>query len=255
MTTALVTGGAVRVGRAFVEALAADGYAVAIHCHGSTEAGENLAARLRADGAEVAVVRADLADDNAVRTLVGEAAARLGPVTTLVNSASIFEPDTSADLDPASFRRQLGINLLAPLLLTRELRAQLPSDSVGNVVNVLDQKVEAPLPDYLSYTLSKTGLATATRLLAIEQAPRMRVNAIAPGLTLPSGAQSQAAFEAVHAQTPLERGNTTADLVHALRYLLAAPAVTGQILYVDGGQRLEPRYTDPTITGHVRSPA
>ncbi|MFW5678745.1 MAG: SDR family oxidoreductase [Pseudomonadota bacterium] len=249
MKTALVTGGAVRLGRAFVEALAADGWAVAIHCNGSIEAGEALAERLRKQGARLAVVRADLADTAAVAGLVAAAAAALGPVTALVNSASIYVADTSADLEPRAFRRQLDINLLAPLILARDLAAQLPDSVVGAVVNVLDQKVESPLPDYLSYTLSKTGLATATRLQAIELAPRVRVNGIAPGLTLPSGAQDEASFAAVHPQTPLRRGSTPDDLVAALRYLLAAPAVTGQVLYVDGGQRLEPRYTDPSITG------
>jgi NAD(P)-dependent dehydrogenase (short-subunit alcohol dehydrogenase family) len=251
MRTALVTGGAVRLGRAFVEALAADDWAVAIHCNGSIDEGEALAERLRGQGGRAAVVRADLADDAAVAGLVAAAARALGPVTALINSASIFVADSSVDLAPAGFRRQLDINLLAPLVLARDVAAQLPDGVVGAVVNVLDQKVEAPLPDYLSYTLSKTGLATATRLQAIELAPRVRVNGLAPGLTLPSGAQDQSSFEAVHPTTPLGRGSTPGDLVAALRYLLAAPAVTGQILYVDGGQRLEPRYTDPSITGEA----
>lgn len=251
MKAALVTGGAVRIGRAFVEALAADGWAVAIHCHGSRAAGEDLAVTLRAGGARAAVVVADLADDAAVAGLVAAAAAAVGPLHALVNSASVFVADCSADLTPAGFRQQLGINLLAPLILTRAFAAQVPDDTVGAVVNVLDQKVEAPLPDYLSYTLSKTGLAMLTRLQAIELAPRVRVNGIAPGLILPSGAQTRAEFEAVHPRTPLGRGSTTADLVAALRYLLDAAAVTGQVLYVDGGQRLAPAYTDPTITGHA----
>ena len=249
MRTALVTGGAVRVGRAFVEALVADGWAVAIHCHGSLDRGRSLAAELERSGVRVAVVPGDLADDAAVAGIVPAAVAALGPLELLVNSASIFETDGSFDLTPAGFRRQTGINLLAPVLLTRDFAAQLPSGTVGQVVNVLDQKVAFPLPDYLSYTLSKTGLATATRLQAIELAPRVRVNAIAPGLTLPSGAQTQAEFEVAHPQTPLGRGSHLEDLVAALRYLIAAPAVTGQILYVDGGQRLDPRYTDRSITG------
>ncbi len=249
MRAALVTGGAVRVGRVFVEALAADGWAVAIHCHGSSTRGQALAADLERAGRRAAVVEADLGDDDAVAGVVQAAVRALGPLHLLVNSASIFEADTSADLTPADFRRQVGINLLAPLLLARDVAAQVPADTVGHIVNVLDQKVAFPLPDYLSYTLSKTGLATATRLQAIELAPRVRVNAIAPGLTLPSGAQSQAEFEAAHPKTPLGRGSHLADLVTALRYLIASPAVTGQILYVDGGQRLDPRYTDRSIVG------
>ncbi|MEO1092378.1 MAG: SDR family oxidoreductase, partial [Pseudomonadota bacterium] len=128
------------------------------------------------------------------------------------------------------------------------LVAQLPPGSAGNVVNLLDQKVGFPLPDYLSYSLTKFGLANATAMLARELAPQVRVNAIAPGLTLPSGTQTEAEFRDAHARTPLARGNQLEDLVAALRYLLDAPAVSGQTLFVDGGQHLRPA-ADPTLEG------
>lgn len=233
--TALVTGGARRIGAAFVRALAADGWRVVIHCNRSTAEAEALAAELAPSVAHApVVVAADLSDMAAVEALAGRLP---GPLTLLVNNASAFDPDSLADFERARWDHHMAVNLEAPTRLIRAFARDLPAGAGGLVVNVLDAKLAAPNPDFFSYTISKMGLAGVTELAARALAPRIRVNAIAPAITVVSAHQSDANFEAAHVMNPLQRGVTVDHLVAALRYLVATPTVTGQTLTLDSGQR------------------
>jgi NAD(P)-dependent dehydrogenase (short-subunit alcohol dehydrogenase family) len=229
--TAIVTGGARRIGAALVEALAADGWDVLIHCNASRDAAEALAARLPRSR----VVVADLANPDPCAPIV-EALAGMPPVGLLVNNASRFEADAFDDFTVAGWDAHFDANLRAPALLMRMFAGMAPEG--GLIVNLLDAKLAALNPDFFSYTLSKMGLAGLTELGARTLAPRkIRVCAIAPAVTLPSGPQSDANFAAVHAMNPLGRGIEIDDIVAALRYLIAAPRITGQTILLDAGQR------------------
>ena len=234
--TALVTGGARRIGRELVRASAAAGYDVAIHCRREDADTLSAADEVRAAGRKAAVFPCDLADEAAVSALVSRVGAALGPVTLLVNSASLFRNDSFSQLERAFWDSHLDTNLRAPLILSREVAAQ---GLAGQIVHILDQRVLAPGPDYFSYTLSKAALWSATRMMAIELAPRIRVNAIGPGPVLANPDQSPADFEAEAASTPLGRAVDPADIGRALTYLIGAASVTGQMIAVDGGQHLD----------------
>ncbi|MDH3236820.1 MAG: SDR family oxidoreductase [Alphaproteobacteria bacterium] len=236
--TVLVTGAAKRIGRAIADSLAAAGWAVAIHYHSSGEAAEAAAAAIRAAGGTAHAIAADLADPAAVDALLDAAAATVGPLTALINNASAFEKDGIDTLTRASWDQHMETNLWAPLALTKAFAAQLPAGAAGNVINLLDQRVFNLTPYFLSYTVSKSALWTLTQTLALALAPRIRVNAIGPGPTLPSPRQTQAEFDAQWARMPLGRGTTPEEIAAAVRYLLDAPAVTGQMLALDGGQHL-----------------
>ncbi|MFM1960167.1 MAG: hypothetical protein RL588_1684 [Pseudomonadota bacterium] len=233
---ALVTGGPRRIGRELVRACAAAGYDVAVHCRREDDDARAAAAEVRAMGREAGVFPCDLADEAAVSGLIAGVVATLGPVTLLVNSASLFRNDAFHQLERESWDAHLDINLRAPLVLSRDVAAQgLP----GQIVHILDQRVLAPGPDYFAYTLSKAALWSATRMMAIELAPRIRVNAIGPGPVLANPDQSPADFEAEAASTPLGRAVDPADIGRALTYLIGAASVTGQMIAVDGGQHLD----------------
>ena len=238
---ALVTGGAKRLGRAFVEALAADGHPVAIHYNVSGAEARALADSITNAGGRAVALGADLSDPQAAAGLIDQARAALGPVSVLVNSASIFEDDQIETVDAASFHRHMAANTLAPALLIQAL-AQAPGPG-ALAVNLLDYKLFNLNADFFSYTLSKAALKTMTEMLARRLAPQVRVNAIAPGLTLPSPYHSQAEFRRLHADNPLGIGPTPADLVRALRFFRDTPSVSGQVLCVDGGQHFDPRLT------------
>lgn len=238
---ALVTGGAKRVGRAFIEALAGDGHPVAIHYNSSAREAEALADTINAAGGRAAAVGADLTDAAATEALISQAAERLGTVKLLVNSASIFEDDALETLTAESFHRHMTANALAPALLTKAFAAQAGEGAM--VLNVLDYKLFNINADYFSYTLSKAALKTMTEMLARSLAPNVRVNAVAPGLTLPSPYHSDTEFERLHHDNPLKRGPDPEDLVRALRFFRDSPAVSGQIVCVDGGQHFDPRLT------------
>jgi NAD(P)-dependent dehydrogenase (short-subunit alcohol dehydrogenase family) len=244
---ALVTGGARRIGRAIVERLARDGWAVAIHCRRPDDDAERLRAGIVAEGGRAAVVTADLADPASVARLVPDAAALLGPVTALINNASIFEPDAVEALDTALWDRHFAINLRAPVFLAGALAAQLPDGAEGLVVNLVDQRVWKPTPHFFSYQLTKSALFTATQTMAQALAPRIRVNAIGPGPTLVGPRQSDEDFARQCAAVPLRRGATPGEIADTVAYLLAARSVTGQMIALDGGQHLA--WETPDVVG------
>jgi len=236
--TALVTGAAKRIGRAIAERLAREGYAVAVHCHRSRNAAEAVAASIRALGGRGAVIQADLSDAGAVARLVGAARSALGPLTLLVNNASEFEPDAVESLSLDRWERHFAVNLRAPAFLARDFAAQLPTDRHGSIINIVDQRVLKPNPQFLSYTLTKAALFTATRTMAQALAPRIRVNAVGPGPTLASPRQDADAFARQSAALPLGHGATPDEIADAVMFLARARAVTGQMIAVDGGQHL-----------------
>jgi NAD(P)-dependent dehydrogenase (short-subunit alcohol dehydrogenase family) len=253
---ALVTGGGRRIGAHLARTLAGRGYAVAIHYRTSATEAEAVADEIERSGARTATLQADLNDPAQLEGLIAAAQAALGPITVLVNSAAVFEHDHAADFSVAQWDRQLATNLRAPVVLAREFARLLPAAAAGLVVNLLDQRIAAPTRGYFSYTLSKLALAAATELLAAALAPRVRVNGIAPGLTLISGAQSEADFERLIDRTPLGRGSSPDAIARALIYLLEADVVTGQILFVDGGRHLVGRVPDdPAMVGQPGPPA
>lgn len=239
MPVALVTGAAKRIGRHLALAMAGEGYDVAVHFGGSEREARETVAQIVGLGREAAAFQADLADVPALDAMMSAIAAGLGPVDCLINSASAFEYDTHDDWSVDRFDWLQAVNLRAPLYLTQRMMRDLPEDRTALVVNLLDQKLFNLNPDFFSYTVSKMGLKEATPLLAQAMAPRCRVNGIAPGLTLRSGDQTDREFAAVHDRMPLGRGTNPDDIAGALRYLLHADAVTGAIIPVDCGQRLE----------------
>ena len=236
--TVLVTGAGRRIGRAIALDLGRRGWAVAVHHNRSRDEAGAVAAEIMARGARAAVVHADLAIEAQSQGLVAAATATLGPLTCLINNASVFERDTVETLSRESWSRHLDINLRAPLVLAQAFAAQLPGDWRGNVINLLDQTVWRLTPMYMSYTASKSALWTLTRTLAMALAPRIRVNGIGPGPALPNARQTAAAFAAQRAATPLGIGTTPEEICDAVRFILSAPAMTGQMIALDGGQHL-----------------
>lgn len=253
---ALVTGGARRLGRAMALYLAGRGLDVAIHHSRSSDEAEATAAEARACGVRAATLRADLLDEDATGALVGRAAEALGrPLTLLINNASTFDYDNIRSSTRAIWDRNIGTNLRAPFVLTQAFAAQAPKALAGPgglraqalVVNMLDQRVRKLTPEFMSYTIAKMGLWTLTQTAARALAPDIRVNAIGPGSTLKGEHQSQEQFDAQRAASILARGANADDITAALGYFLDAPAVTGQLLCVDGGQHLG--WKTPDITG------
>jgi len=241
---ALITGAGRRIGRAITLALSRAGFAVVLHAHRSRAEAEKLAEEIVQAGGQAAVVLADFANGEALRKLV-PAAATFGPLTLLVNNASQFEEDEIATLDRARFEQTIAVNLTAPLFLGKAFAAQAPEGS--SIVNVLDQRVLKPTPRFFSYTLSKSALHTATITLAQALSPKLRVNAVAPGPTLPSPRQSAEQFAAQAVAGPLRRGPTPEDVAAAVLYLAEAKSVTGMVIAVDGGQHLAWRATDSDV--------
>ncbi len=235
---ALVTGAARRIGRAIALGLAQDGWAVAVHYNVSAEAAGDVAAEIAAGGGRAVTLHADLAREAAAAQLIPEAAEALGPLGCLINNASVFEPDDVETADRASWDRHLEPNLRAPLVLTQAFARALPAAAGGAVINILDERVWNPTPAFLSYTVSKSGLWTLTRTLALALAPRIRVNGIGPGPTLPSARQSAVQFERQCAMMPLGRGTSPEEISAGVRFILAAKAMTGQMIALDGGQHL-----------------
>ena len=238
---ALVTGASRRIGAALALAAGEAGFDVLVHHRGPVAEARGTVERIEAFGRRALTVAADLAKPADCARLVAEAP---GPLTLLVNSASLFEEDSAGTLEIARYEAIMAVNLRAPLLLSQAMARALPADRTGLIVNILDQRVWRLTPRYFSYTLSKAALWTATQTLAQALAPRIRVNAIGPGPTLPSIHQSTDEFAAQAAALPLERGPTPEDIAGALGYLIDASSTTGQMIAVDGGQHLAWRTPD-----------
>ena len=237
---ALVTGASRRLGRTLALQVARSGYDVIVHSLHAGDEAEDTARQIRALGHLADTLSGDLASPSDCAGLLRTRA----PITLLVNCASQFDDDSIASLTPQSWDAHLAVNLRAPVLLSQGFAAALPTDLSGLIVNIIDQRVWRLTPQFFSYTISKAALWTATQTLAQALAPRIRVNAIGPGPTLPSVHQAPGAFEAEAAAVPLGHGPQPEEIAAALAYLIDAPSVTGQMIAVDGGQHLAWRTPD-----------
>jgi NAD(P)-dependent dehydrogenase (short-subunit alcohol dehydrogenase family) len=241
----LVTGAARRLGRAMALDLGSHGYDIAVHYRSSAADAEATVAELQALGALARAFRADLSDEAACRALVPAVAAHFGRLNAVVNSASTFEHDDPATFSVAAMEKHWRANTAPAVLLAQALHSHLSEgSSTGCVVNLIDQKLWNPNPDYFSYTLSKAALQAATVMLAQALAPQVRVCGVAPGVTLLSGPMSADEFAAAHQMTPLQRSSTPEDIARAVRFLIESPAITGTTLLVDGGQHLSAQPRD-----------
>ena len=238
--TALVTGAGRRLGRAIALDFASRGWRVGVHHGASSAEASELVAEIAAKGGKAAALGADLARLDALAPLIEACARALGPPTCLVNNAARYAWDTLSTLEGETWQAQLDVNLRAPIFLAQAFAKALPERAEGNVINVVDQKVLRPDPDYFSYTIAKSALWTATQTMAQALAPRIRVNAIAPGPVLKSLNQSEAGFEREVRATLLKRRVTVEDVTAAIRFLLDTPSITGQIIALDAGQHLSP---------------
>jgi NAD(P)-dependent dehydrogenase (short-subunit alcohol dehydrogenase family) len=237
---ALVTGAAKRIGRAIAYGLAKAGWDVAIHYHRSTADAESLQKEIRALGRRAITLQADLAQVTEVEGMMQRCVEQLGAPTCLVNNASVFHFDEIGSVSSPDWDAMQATNLRAPIILARDFAKHLPANAEGNIINLLDQKIANLNPDFFSYTVGKAGLTAATHMMAMALAPRIRVNAVAPGLTLVSGDQTPENFTAAHRMTPLGRAGNPDDIVAAVLFLVQTQSVTGQTIFIDGGQRLMP---------------
>ena len=245
--TALITGAGQRIGRAIALDLAAHGWAVAIHYRHSRTGAEAVVDEIRATGGKAAAVHADLELEDDTTRLVAAAASALGPIGLLVNNASVFEQDDFATASRESWDLHMGVNLRAPFVLSQHFVAALPPEAEGNIINIVDERVWRLTPRFMSYTLSKAGLWTLTQTMAQALAPRVRVNAIGPGPVLPSNRQSTESFAAQARALPLERNTDLHEICAAIRFILDAPSMTGQMIALDGGQHLS--WQTPDVIG------
>ena len=248
LKTVLVTGAAKRLGRAIVLDLAEAGWTIGLHYHGSAAEAEETAGDIRAKGAKVALFAADFAKEDAIAGLIPRVTKELGPLTALINSASLFENDEWHSATRQSWDAHMETNLRAPFLLSQIFAKQLPKGQTGNIINIIDQRVLKPTPQFISYSLSKAGLYWLTTTLAQALAPAIRVNAVGPGPTMRNARQSEEDFERQRKATVLEHGAEPKDVAAAIRYLLEAPSVTGQMIAVDGGQHLIWQTPDVQVT-------
>jgi NAD(P)-dependent dehydrogenase (short-subunit alcohol dehydrogenase family) len=235
---ALVTGAGKRIGRAIALALGAEGWAVAVHYRQSRDDAERVVRTITGAGGRAVAIGADLALEREVQELVPQAVAALGPLGCLVNNASVFENDLALTVTRETWDHHLETNLRAPFVLMQAFARQLPTTAQGAIVNILDQRVWNLTPYFVSYTLSKAALWTLTQTMALALAPRIRVNAIGPGPTLPSARQSEEQFRRQGEALPLTRGSDPDEIAAAVRFILAAPAMTAQMIALDGGQHL-----------------
>jgi NAD(P)-dependent dehydrogenase (short-subunit alcohol dehydrogenase family) len=209
-----------------------------VHYRTSETGAKAVVADIKSAGGEAALVKADLAQRSQRAGLMANAAKQFGPLTVLINNASIYEPDSAADLDESLWDAHFSVHAEAPVFLARDFAAQLPEGVDGNIINMIDERVLHLTPAYFSYTLSKATLHAATRLLAQSLAPRVRVNAIGPGPTLPDHGKTAADLKKATARLPLHRGATPNEIADAVLFILASPSMTGQMLALDGGRHL-----------------
>lgn len=252
--TALVTGAAKRLGRSIALGLARDGWDIVVHYRASAPEAQTTADEIRQLGRRAIALDCDLADEQATLELLPRATAAIGSISCVVNSASLFEYDNASSFSVHRLDQHMHANLAAPILLAQGLYALTPEGRQSVVINLLDQKLFNPNPDFLSYTLSKAGLQSATVLLSQALAPKVRVVGLAPGLTLVSGDQTEEGFAVAHQQTPLGKSSTPDDIVAAACYLAHATAVTGTVLVVDGGQHLMPIARDVMFLANEGQP-
>jgi NAD(P)-dependent dehydrogenase (short-subunit alcohol dehydrogenase family) len=236
---ALITGGSHRIGRAIAHALADLGLDLAIHYHASRDAAEFTCAEVARSGRRAVALRADLADESQVATLLQRATVTLGPIGVLVNNASLFERDEWFDATRASWDAHIEPGLRAPFVLMQQFAKALPETAEGVVINMLDQRVWSLTPHFVSYTVAKAGLWALTQSMALALAPRIRVNGIGPGPALPSPRQTSEQFARQCASTPLRRGTSPDEIARAVVAILTLPAMTGQMLALDGGQHMQ----------------
>lgn len=243
--TVLVTGAARRIGRAIAQDLAAQGWSVAVHYHGSADEAEMVVEEIEAFDGRAVAIKADLSDAGETLSLIANTVEQFGaPLTALVNNASIFEDDRIDSFTPEGWQAHMNVNLMAPALLIQQFAAQLPEGMTGNVINMIDQRVLKLNPQYLSYTTSKSGLFSLTRTTAQALAPRIRVNAIGPGPTLPNHAQSDDMFAREASAVPMGFGPNLTEICATVRFLLETHSLTGQMIALDGGQHLAWRTAD-----------
>lgn len=245
---ALVTGAGDRIGAAIARALAREGYAVAVHYRSDGDGARRVRDEVTGAGGRAAVVKADLGKRGQRASLIAKAAKLFGPLTLLVNNASVFDPDSARDVDEVLWDQHFTIHAEVPVFLSRDFAAQLPAETDGNIVNIIDERVLHPSPAYFSYMLSKSVLWTATRTMAQTFAPAIRVNAIGPGPVLPHSRQDQAAFDRQVEALPLRRNAGPEAIADGVITLVRTPSLTGQMLALDGGQHLEfPARRAPTL--------
>jgi len=235
---ALITGGAMRIGRRIALHLAAHGYAIAIQYNKSKAEAADTVAEITKSGGKAVCFQASLADHASVIGLIPQIQASMGPLTCLVNNASQFVDDRLPSLGEESWRAHMAINLEAPVFLAKAFAEQLPASEMGNIINIIDQRVLRPNPLFFSYTLSKSALWAATKTMAQALAPRIRVNAIGPGPALANSYQSPEEFEQECRAMPLGHGTTPDEIADAVLFVLKARAMTGQMIALDGGQHL-----------------
>jgi NAD(P)-dependent dehydrogenase (short-subunit alcohol dehydrogenase family) len=245
--TALITGAAKRIGRQLALDLADAGYDIAVHCNTSRQDAEDVAALIESKGCRVVVVQGDLSKIETPEHLISLSTAALGPLSVLINNASIFEPDEVGGITVESWAQHQDTNLRAPVMLSQAFAKQLPPNALGNIINIIDTRVWKLNPFFFSYTNSKAALWTATQTLAQALAPRIRVNAVGPGPALPSARMDQSEFEKLAQLTPLGRGTSPAEISAAVRFILSQPALTGQMIALDGGQHLA--WQTPDVIG------
>jgi len=244
---ALVTGASHRIGAAIARALASAGHPVLVHYRSGADDARRVVAEIEGAGGRAAAIQADLCDRAQRAGLVAEAAQPFGPLTVLVNNASIFEPDSARDVNEDLWDSHFAIHAEAPIFLSRDFAGQLPAGVEGNIINMIDERVLHPSPAYFSYSLSKSVLWAATQTMAQSLAPQVRVNAIGPGPVLPHARQTPEEFERGVKALPLQRHADPEEIAQGVLAILALPSLTGQMLALDGGKHLEyPARRGPT---------
>ena len=242
--TVLITGGATRIGKEIALGLAEDGWNIAIHYNGSSSEAEHLTNYIKKRGVKSITVQANLAEYGAPERLIADVGQKLGNIDALINNASKFSFDSPQEFKRLNLEDHMAVNLYAPMLLISEFAKQIPNGRLGCAINLLDQKTHNLNPDFFSYTLSKIALEAATKLLASSLGSNIRICGLAPGITLPSGKQTDKGFENAHKLAPLGKSSTPEDIVGGVKFLLNANAITGTTLIVDGGQHLWPTKRD-----------
>ncbi len=243
----LITGAATRIGRAIALAMAKAGWNVAVHHHRSSEEAKELVSELQSLGATATAISANLLDSRQAEGVIDSAHERLGAISCLINNAALFEYDNIHTVTSESWKAHLSVNLTSPLLLSQTFANQVPDGKVGNIINIIDQRVWNLTPHFISYTISKTGLWTLTQTLALALAPNIRVNGVGPGPTLPSSRQTEGEFRAQWQALPLQRKVSPEEISEAVAYILSAQSMTGQMIALDGGQHLGWSPSDSTM--------